>query len=108
MKLKELMDELQLTPIHLEDGEIDIAGVYCGDLLSDVLAHLEPDCVWFTVQGHMNVAAVASLRDAAAVVLTNGTVPDPETVAKAQAMGVSLCGSDESAAALCMKLAGRL
>ena len=109
MKLKALTDELDLCPLHLEsDGDADVQGAYCGDLLSDVLANIEPNSIWFTIQGHVNIIAVAQLREVACICLVNGAAPDPKTVAKARSLGISLCGSEETSAALCMKLAGTL
>jgi hypothetical protein len=109
VKLSELIKILELDPIQVDDAEsVEVTTAYCGDLLSDVLAHCEPDAIWFTVQGHVNVIAVAELRDAACVVLVNGVSPDPQTVAKANAQGVPLCGSEKSSAELCMRLAGVL
>jgi hypothetical protein len=108
MKLKEVIDLLGLCPIHLADENLDVAEVYCGDLLSDVLAHVHPDSLWLTIQGHMHVVAVAQLRDVSCIVLVNGVAPDPQTVLKAQSQGVNIFGSDETSASLCMKLAGKL
>jgi len=109
MKLKHLIQELALCPLHVVDeDETEVTAAYCGDLLSDVLAHAKPNSVWFTIQGHVNVVAVAQLRDIACVVLVNGSAPDPQTIAKARSQGVNLCGSEASSAELCMKLAGKL
>ena len=109
MTVAEMIDSLELTPLHVEDdGKAPVSGVYCGDLLSDVLAQAQPDSVWFTVQGHTNVIAVAALRDLACVVVVNGIAPDPQAVAKARSQGVSLCGSACNAAELCMRLSGKL
>ncbi len=109
MTVTELIDMLELSPLHLEDdGAAPVTGVYCGDLLSDVLANAQPESVWFTVQGHTNIIAVAALRDLACVVVVNGLAPDPQTVAKARHQGVSLCGSPRNAAELCQLLAGKL
>lgn len=110
MKLASVIQELGLCPIHLtaEGKDAEITSAYCGDLLSDVLAHAQAGAIWFTIQGHVNVVAVAQLRDVACVVLVNGTAPDPQTVAKAKVLGVNLCGSESDAATLCMQLAGRL
>lgn len=109
MNVAELIDALKLCPLHLEtDGAAPVKGVYCGDLLSDVLASAQPDSVWFTVQAHTNIIAVAALRDLACVVVVNGIAPDPQTVAKARSQGVTLCGSQASAADLCLQLAGKL
>ena len=108
MKLKEVAKLLGLCPVHLADEEAEVSAVYCGDLLSDVLAHVQPQSLWFTIQGHMHAVAVAQLRDVAGIVLVNGVAPDPQTVARAQSQGVNVFGSDETSAALCMRLAGRL
>ena len=108
MKLKQVIELLELSPVHLKDGDVEVASVYCGDLLSDVLAHVQPDSLWLSIQGHVNVVAVAVLRDVACIVLVNGVAPDPQTVLKAQSQGVNICGSEETSAALCMKLAGKL
>ncbi len=107
MKLHDIIQLLELDPIQVDDpAAIDVTAAYCGDLLSDVLGHCEPGAIWFTVQAHVNTIAVADLRDAACVVLVNGVSPDPQTVAKAQAQGVPLCGSEKTSAELCMRLAG--
>lgn len=108
MTVKDLIEKLELCPLHLEDENAEVTSAYCGDLLSDVMAHAGPDAVWFTVQTHLNIIAVASLRDIACIVVVNGEAPDPQTIAKARVQGVSLCGSQEDTARLCMKLAGSL
>ncbi len=110
MKLRQIIDELSLTPVVLAEsaGDLEVDSAYCGDLLSDVLAHAQPRMIWFTIQAHVNVIAVAQLRDIAAVVLVNGAAPDPQTIAKARAQSVNICGSAETSAALCMRLAGKL
>ncbi|NLF16386.1 MAG: hypothetical protein GX595_03905 [Lentisphaerae bacterium] len=109
MTVEELVALLGLDPIHLEDpSSRTVTTAYCGDLLSDVMAHCPPGAVWFTVQAHVNCIAVAEVRDIACVVLVNGVSPDPQTAARAAAQGVTLCGSERSSAALCMRLSGRL
>jgi hypothetical protein len=85
-----------------------VTAAYCGDLLSDVMAHCQAGSVWFTVQAHVNTIAVAELRDVACIVLVNGVSPDPQTTARAKAQGVNLCGSERTSAELCMLLAGKL
>jgi hypothetical protein len=107
MKLSDVIRELNLTPISVaDDGNIDVTSAYCGDLLSDVLAHAKPNSLWFTIQSHLNTIAVAQLRDIACIVLVNGVAPDPQTIAKAKSQEISLCGSEETSAALCMRLTG--
>ena len=109
MTVEDLVSLLGLDPISLTDAAAhEVTTAYCGDLLSDVMAHCQAGSVWFTVQAHVNTVAVADLRDVACIVLVNGVSPDPQTTARAAAQGVNLCGSEHSSAALCMRLAGRL
>jgi len=109
MTVEQLVAALGLDPLHLGDAATrEVTTAYCGDLLSDVMAHCQPGAVWFTVQAHINTIAVAELRDMACIVLVNGVSPDPQTTARAKAQGVILCGSERSSAQLCMELAGRL
>jgi len=107
--VEDLVSMLGLDPINLADPATrPVTAAYCGDLLSDVMAHCQAGAVWFTVQAHVNTVAVADLRDVACIVLVNGVSPDPQTTARAKAQGVNFCGSERSSAALCMLLAGKL
>ncbi|MFN2352021.1 MAG: iron-sulfur binding hydrogenase [Kiritimatiellia bacterium] len=108
MQLREAIESLGLCPDAVADDTLEVQAVYCGDLLSDVLAHAPPHALWFTIQSHVNIVAVAQLRDVAAVVLVNGVAPQPQTIVKARDQEVNLCSSTETSAALCMRLAGRL
>ncbi len=110
MKLKDFISELSLEVFQLreEAGGEEISSVYCGDLLSDVMAHLKQNSGWFTIQGHINTIAVAQLKDAACIILVNGVQPEKQAVEKAKAQGVNILGSSETSADLCMKIAGKL
>ncbi|MBS3976332.1 MAG: 4Fe-4S binding protein [Syntrophomonadaceae bacterium] len=68
-------------PIVLER---QVTGAYCSDLLSDAMANAKEGNIWFTIQTHPNVIAVASLLNLSAVVITGGREPDPETLVKAK------------------------
>jgi hypothetical protein len=50
--------------------------------------------LWFTLQTHLNIVAVASLLDVAGIVVTEGASVAPETVEKAQEEGVVLLSSE--------------
>lgn len=107
MKLAEVMNELGLREIVLSDdpARLEVAGGYCGDLLSDVMANAPADCLWFTIQGHANTVAVAQLKDIAALVLVNGIEPDPQTVSKARAQQINVLGSAQTSFELCLQYA---
>jgi len=96
VKLKEIINALQLEELSgpaPEDKEV--TGAYIADLLSCVMAGARAGHLWFTLQTHLNIVAVASLAEVAAVVVTeNAPVPE-ETVARAKAQGVVLLRSAE-------------
>lgn len=110
MKLTELINFLELKSYVMADDaeQSEITAAYCGDLLSDVMAHAPANSVWFTIQSHLNIIAVAQLRDISCIVMVNGIQPDPQTIDKATMLGITICGSDDMSADLCMKLAGQL
>ena len=110
MKLRQIARELALTEYSADEKKLDteVQTAYCGDLLSDVMAHAPDDSVWFTVLAHLNIVAVAQLRDVAGVIIVNGAEPDRQTIEKAREQGVAIFGSKENSAQLCIKLAGKL
>ena len=46
--------------------------------------------VWVTLQKHVNVVAVAQLNGLAAIMLVNGRRPEPDTLTKAEEMGIPI------------------
>ena len=105
MNVKELVNRFNL---HVAAGnnnlDRQIQGGYCGDLLSDVMANAPAGCIWLTVQTHQNIVPVAVLHEMAAIVLTGGQDPDPETIEKANQEGVPILLWPESA----FELAGKV
>ena len=62
MQIKEVINSLNLQLLtHTGDMQAEVTGGYASDLLSNVMGQAEPGMVWVTMQGHQNVAAVASL-----------------------------------------------
>ena len=81
MKVCDLVKMLNLTVFCGEEGlDTEITGGYTSDLLSDVMGHIEEGMLWITMQTHQNILAVATLKDASAVLIVNGTSPDDETL----------------------------
>ena len=81
-----------------------ITGGYVSDLMSDVLANSEEGNIWVTLQVHENVAAVASMKGLAGVIVINGREPEEGTLAKAESEDIPIMVSDRSA----FDLVGRL
>jgi len=78
--------------INLED--IEIVGGYTSDLLSDVMAACGAGSIWVTIQRHLNIIAVAKLKEIPAILITRGLVPENSTIEKAREEGVVLLGTE--------------
>ena len=104
MTVKELCEKLNLQ-IICGDTSREINGVYTGDLLSWVMSRLSEDKIWITIMSNINVVAVASLADAAAVVLAEGVQPDADALEAAKAKDVTILSSNLDAYTLCIKIA---
>jgi serine kinase of HPr protein (carbohydrate metabolism regulator) len=96
MKVIELKEQLGLT-LYTESGDLEkeITSGYVSDLLSDVMGYANEGEVWLTLQNHLNVVAIASLKDLSCVVLVKGIVPTPEVIAKANMEDVIILGSTD-------------
>jgi predicted transcriptional regulator len=97
MKLIELIKTLSLTvysPITVPD--IEVTGGYACDLLSDVMGSVDEGQIWITLQTHRNVAAIAKLKDVAAVLLVKGLKPDQEMLDKALTEEIPILGTNEN------------
>ncbi len=80
---------LQLVT-HTGDMQTEVTGGYASDLLSNVMGQAEPGMVWVTMQGHKNVAAVASLIGLAAVIVAGGAPVEEDTLKKADANNINI------------------
>jgi hypothetical protein len=84
MKLKEIAGRLEWelkTPGVPLEAEVKTG--YASDLLSDVLAHAIEGDLWVTRQTHLNIVAIAVMRDLSGILLVSGAEPDADTVEKA-------------------------
>ncbi len=108
MKVKELIDELELKLLTKDASEdalyADIDGGYVSDLLSNVMGQAEPGMVWVTMQGHQNVAAVASLIGLSAVIVAGDAPVAADTMHKAELNDVVILTTEKSA----FEVVGRL
>lgn len=96
MKVIELVSALNLKVFTSENepgGEI--RGGYVSDLLSDVMGNANEGDAWITLQNHMNVIAIASLKDLPCVIFVKGIEPSAEVIQKANEEGIALLGSKE-------------
>jgi serine kinase of HPr protein (carbohydrate metabolism regulator) len=105
MKLKEIVEELQLKVLTGQDRlDTEVTGGYTSDLLSDVMANSRAKNLWITLQTHQNIIAVAKLRDLAGIIVVNNRKPDEETLQKAKEENIPLFCTGETA----FKITGKL
>ncbi len=95
MTVKELMDKGWFKVINEgDDTERDIEKVFCCDLLSIAMGKAPAGCAWVTVMGNINTLAVATLADAAVVILAENAALDENATAKAEQQGVCVLATD--------------
>lgn len=105
MNVATIVDTLSLKVFGGENGLTnEVTGGYTSDLLSDVMGHANAGSIWVTLQTHKNVAAIASLKEVAAVVFVKGYEPDADTLAQANEEGIPLLGTDDPAFEITGKL----
>ncbi len=85
MKLRDIVQALSLT---VESGanslDMDVTGGYAADLLSCAMAGAHRGNLWVTLQGHLNVVAIATLGELAGVIVAEGKPIAPDALAKAR------------------------
>lgn len=85
MNLSDIAESLELevkTPGVSLNREV--TGGYVSDLLSDVIGNAHEGTLWITLQVHLNIIAVASLKGLSGIVLVNSRVPNEDTIRRAE------------------------
>ena len=90
--LQDIIDQLELKVLTVKRdfSEATPTSGYASDLLSCVMAGAQKHSVWVTLQSHANIVAVAALLDLSAVIITEGAMPDPASIAKANEEEINL------------------
>jgi hypothetical protein len=105
MKIREL---IMITNgiIHTPDIDVnrEIKGGCGADLMSDVLASIQPDAVLLTGLCNPQVVRTAQMADISAVVIVRGKKIPPETIALAIKEGIPLISSPFGMFELCGRL----
>lgn len=106
MTIKELIEltgAKNMTPEASRDTEVTCG--YTCDLLSWVMAHGAAGMAWVTVQTHMNVIAVASLMEMAAVIIPEDIEMEGPSLEKANDEGICVLQTGLTAYEICARLA---
>ena len=106
MNLQDIIKNLQL--VILTDpaliAEKTAEEGYASDMLSCVMSGAKHNSMWVTLQSHLNIIAVASLLDLAAIIVTEGNIPEPSVIHKANQEGIVLLSTEKPT----FQVAGRL
>lgn len=98
MTVEQLVQNLSLKVLSGSEGLTrQVTGGYTSDLLSDVMGKSGEGQVWITIQSHINVMAIAGLKDLAAVILASGVLPDEEMTARSQEEGIPVLSTSRNA-----------
>jgi predicted transcriptional regulator len=89
-----------------KDLERTVTGGYASDLLSLVMAGAKAGNIWVTMQGHPNVAAVASLLGLSAVIVTESLPVDQLTIQRAQENNLILLSTPHDTFSTISQLSG--
>lgn len=86
MTVKELVEQTGFAVMNLADnaGEREVCRVYCCDLLSIAMTKVPEGAAWVTVMSNINTLAVASLTEAACVILAENVAVDASVLEKAK------------------------
>jgi hypothetical protein len=105
MTLNKIVDELALS---IESGgnnlNREITRGYASDLMSDVIANTLEGDLWITLQVHLNIVAVAVMKELSGIIIIGGRTPEPATLEKAEEEGLPILVSTLPA----FEVAGRL
>ena len=98
MTVREVSQKLNLRFLcGEENGNREIDGCYCGDLLSWVMSRAEEGNMWLTVMGNINSIGVAVLADLSCIVLTENAALDSDAKEKAEQNGVAVLTTEKNA-----------
>jgi predicted transcriptional regulator len=89
MRLRQIATALSLTVRAGEAGlDAEVSGGYAADLLSCAMAGAQQGDLWITLQGHLNVVAIATLDELAGILITEDKPAAPDMLQKADEVGV--------------------
>jgi len=92
MNIDTIIQTLELTVLTdpKDFTQVIPSAGYTSDLLSCVMAGAPHESIWVTLQAHGNIVAVAALLELSAIIITEGAMPDPATINKANQEGITL------------------
>ena len=103
MKISDIKAKINAKLVCGDDSK-NFDGVYVGDLLSRAMSHVESDNLWVTIMSNVNVVAVATLTEPAAVLLAENVVLQEDALKSATENGITVLSTEFSAYEICVRL----
>lgn len=95
MTVQKLLDSGMFHIVNVgENPEREITVPFCCDLLSIAMGRAPAGCAWVTVMGNMNTLAVATLTDAACIIIAEGATLDDIAMKKARDQEITVMGTE--------------
>lgn len=95
MTVQNLLDSGVFRTVNVgENPEREITVPFCCDLLSIAMGRAPAGCAWVTVMGNMNTLAVASLADAACIIMAEGAALDEVALKKAKEQEITVLDTE--------------
>ena len=97
MKIRDVVEKTGASVLVPGDIERELTGAISGDLLSFIMAEAREGWLWITIQVHLNVAAVAVLKDVPFILVASGRAPEQALVDRCVTEGITLAATPLSA-----------
>lgn len=97
MKIRDVVEKTEASVLVPGDMERELTGAISGDLLSFIMAEAREGWLWITIQVHLNVAAVAVLKDVPFILVASGRAPEQALVDRCATEGITLAVTPLSA-----------
>ena len=105
MKIGDLCRSLDNAEIWVPgDIDRDITFVVAGDLLSFIMGTASEGSVWVTIQAHLNVAAVAVLKDLPMIIIAAGRAAPQDLIERCRKENICIVSAKETLYGVCRRL----
>lgn len=104
MTVQEIIEHLGARVVSPGNMQRTLSRATVGDLLSFVMGNCPEEAAWITIQTHVNVAAVAVLKDVPLIVLASGRPASGELAERCRQEDIALIESGLSSFDLSGKL----
>lgn len=91
MKLSNVVENLSLeVKTGKNNLQKNVTGVYISDLLSDVMANSKDGNIWITLQTHLNIVAVAGLKNLSGIIIVGNRQLQEDVLQKAEVEKITM------------------